>query len=192
MREQKKAPHLARSGELDLREVLTIVEEHFAPDGGSSGLSTCRAAVAAVVGNPLADRYEEDLGELVKLGEELGRYLAERALRLVDRARVVGIGRAAIVGQDGELEHAAALLGPGFSAAVRKAIGNWRAVAPSTKKLGGPGSIAVLALDYLQDVAGPPLPPLEVRVPGHPRDDEAIVVLALGESPEATRAGSQA
>jgi hypothetical protein len=164
---------------LDLRAVLTVTEEH--PAGGGATQSRYRMAVAAIVVNPLAGRYEEDLGELVKLGEELGRRLSERVLRLTEGAGIGSVGKAAVVGQDGELEHAAALIGSGFDAAVRKAIGGWRATVPSTKKIAGPGAIVEMPLYYLEGVTGPPLAPMEIRVPGHPRDDEAVVVLAVGE-----------
>ncbi len=176
MRKETGAPEPGPAAEPALREVVTVVEE-------LAGEATLRVAVAAVVTNPLAGRYEEDLGELVDVGAELGRYLASRALRLLEGRQPVAVGKAALVGQDGELEHAAALVGPGFGAAVRQTVGASRAGSPSVKRLGGPGAIAEVVFEPLEGASGAPAA-MEVRVPGHPRDDEAVVVLALVQAAE--------
>ena len=178
MRGETGATRDARAGALGLRVLVTVAEEHLAGEPSSAAGSVRQVAVAAVVANPLAGRYEEDL--------------AERLLKLADRSRVVAIGRAALAGQDGELEHAAALVGPGFAASLRADLGPWRATTPSTKKLGAPGAIAAVTLDYLQGASGPALPPVEVRVAGRPRDDEALIVLAAVESAEPRPGNAQA
>ena len=171
----------ARVG-LRLREILTVTEERPAADQEASSLGGLRVAVAAVVPNPLAGRDEEDLAQLVDLGEQLGSFLAERVLYLVDEAAIEAVGQAAIVGRDGELEHAAALIGPGFAAAVRSAVVDWRPTTPSVKKLGGPGTALAVPLSPRRGLAVPDPAVVEVRVPGHPTDDEAVVVLAVAAS----------
>lgn len=175
---------------LPLRLLVTIAEEPIVEGGASPGTGR-RLALAAVVANPLAASDEDNLVELVELGEELGRYLAERILRATEGEPIAAVGKAVIVGQDGELEHAAAIVGAGFDAAVRKVIGGWRLDRPSPKKLGGPGAPAVVTLFPVADASSGASAssrertqePMEVRVPGRPRDDELVVVLAAEVTP---------
>ena len=84
-----------------------------------------RAVAMAVIRNPCAGRYVEDLTELVEMGERLGALLAERAIAGIGipPEQLQSFGKAAIVGEAGELEHAAALLHPAFGAPVRAALG---------------------------------------------------------------------
>src|SRR5436309_2855392 len=97
-----------------------------------------RVAAAAVIANPYAGQYVEDLGLLIGFGEELGDILTRRAVALLGDA-AESFGKAAIVGLAGELEHAAAILHPKFGAPMRAALGGGAAIIPSTKKMGGPG-----------------------------------------------------
>ena len=184
-------------GAVDVRQVITITEEEHTPSALAAGY---RVAVAAVVGNPLAGQYEEDLSELVDLGERVAKLLIGRLVRLVELDQVVWIGKGAIVGTKGELEHAAALIGPGFAATLRETFGGWRVDRPSTKRIGPRGSIVEVAPDARDldgQVVGAAPAPFEVRVAGHPREDEAVVVLVAierpaGELSEATHSAGQA
>src|ERR1700748_597076 len=108
-----------------IRKIVTAVEETHIEMGKSIVPPTRRAAAVAVIENPFAGRYVEDLAELIEIGEELGRLLAERAVAALgirgDRAE--SSGKAAAVGDDGELEHAAAILPPKLGAPVRQVLG---------------------------------------------------------------------
>src|ERR1700757_3940297 len=124
-----------------IRKLVTFVEETRTELDQAVDPPTRRAAAAAVVENPFASRYVEDLTELAEIGEELGALLAERALAALGIAgpTAESYGKAAAVGENGELEHAAALLHPKLGTPVRKVLGKGAALIPSSKKRGGPG-----------------------------------------------------
>ena len=103
-----------------------IVQREETPRDGAA--STVKVVAAAVIANPLAGTFNEDLSALEAIGAEVAGLLVGEAVRaLGDRAgEVSAYGKAAIVGLDGELEHAAALIHPRFGAPVRAAIGGGR------------------------------------------------------------------
>jgi hypothetical protein len=169
-----------RVTELDIRRFYMISEETLIEGGRSLELPLRRVAVAAVIVNPLAGAYGEDLEPLIDFGETLGRELTRRALMLLGGVPAESFGKAAIVGMDGELEHAAALLHPKFGAPMREAIGGGKALIPSAKKMGGPGTAIDVPLHYKDAMmVRSHFDAFEVRVPAAPRDDEIVVVAAL-------------
>jgi hypothetical protein len=138
-----------------------------------------RAVAAAVIANPYAGRWAEDLTALIEIGAELGALLTERAHAAL-AAPVQGFGKAAIVGEDGELEHAAAIMHPKFGAPVRAAIGGGLALIPSAKKRGGMGCAIDIPLGH-KDAAyvRSHFDAIECRITDAPRRDEICVALAL-------------
>jgi hypothetical protein len=124
-----------------IRKIVIFVEETRTEMGRAVNPHTRRAAAAAVIENPFADRYVEDLTELMEIGEELGALLTERAVAAlgIPGPSAESYGKAAAVGENGELEHAAAILHPKLGTPVRKALGKGAALIPSSKKCGGPG-----------------------------------------------------
>src|SRR5262245_21408532 len=108
-----------------IRKIATFVEETCTEMGRPVQPPTRRAAAVAVVENPCAGRYVEDLTELMDIGEELGDLLAQRAVAAlgVPANTVEGYGKAAAVGENGELEHAAAILHPKLGMPVRRVLG---------------------------------------------------------------------
>ncbi len=165
-----------------IRKIVVVVDETLTEMGRSVDPPIRRAAALAVIANPFAGRYVEDLSALVALGEELGGLLVERALAalgIVGRA-VESYGKAALVGEDGELEHAAALLHPKMGAPVRKALGGGAALIPSSKKRGGPGAVLDIPLGH-KDAAfvRSHFDGMEVRINDAPRAGEIAVAVAL-------------
>src|SRR6185369_14498929 len=108
-----------------IRKIVTIVEETQAEGERSIDPPTRRAAAVAVIANPFAGRYVEDLAQLIDIGEELGQLLGERAVKAlgIDPTKAESYGKAAAVGENGELEHAAAILHPKLGAPLRKVLG---------------------------------------------------------------------
>ncbi|MEI6159641.1 MAG: amino acid synthesis family protein, partial [Roseococcus sp.] len=125
-----------------IRKILTSVEETRLEMGREVSPPIRRAIAAMVLKNPFAGRYVEDLSELIEASVPLGAELAARAIAAlgIPGDQVQSFGKAAIVGEDGELEHAAALLHPKMGAPVRSALGKGPALIPSAKKRGGPGT----------------------------------------------------
>src|SRR3954447_724801 len=166
--------------DLEIRRIYAVSDEVIREGDRVVGRPVQRVAVAAVIANPFAGRYVEDLELLIGFGEELGDLLTRRALDLFQGRAGESFGKAAIVGLGGELEHAAALLHPRFGAPMRAALGGGAAIIPSAKKMGGPGDAIDVPLHY-KDAAfvRSHFDAIEVRVPAAPRYDEIVVIAAL-------------
>lgn len=168
---------------LDVRKVVVQLEETRREAGRQVEPPTRKVVAAAVVANPYAGRYVDDLAPLYELGAEVAELLAARAMAAlgVEPDAVGAYGKGAVVGTDGELEHAAAILHPRFGAPVRAAVDHGDAIIPSTKKVGGPGSTLVLPLTNKDDIwSFDEMDAAELTVPDAPRPDEILVCLALG------------
>jgi len=158
-----------------------IVQREETPRDGAA--STVKVVAAVVIANPLAGTFNEDLSALEAIGAEVAGLLVGEAVRaLGNRAgEVSAYGKAAIVGLDGELEHAAALIHPRFGAPVRAAIGGGKAIIPSTKKVDAAGAAITMPLTNKDDMwSFDEMDAAEIVVPGAPRGDEILVCLALG------------
>lgn len=168
-----------------IRKILTFVEETRTEMGRDVNPPTKRAAAAAVIENPFAGKYVEDLTELMDIGEELGGLLTERAVAALGilGTSVESYGKAAAVGENGELEHAAALLHPKLGAPVRKALGKGAALIPSSKKRGGIGVPLDIPLGH-KDAAfvRSHFDGMEIRVADAPRANEIVVAIAVSDS----------
>ena len=166
---------------MEIRKVVVEVEETHAVGGQRLERPTRKAVVSAVIANPFAGRWTEDLTELVDLGAEIGALLAQRAMAaLGDDAAVTAYGKGAIVGLDGELEHAAAILHPKFGAPVRAAVGGGPSIIPSTKLLAGPGTLLPMPLVNSDDIwSFDEMDAATIAIPDAPRADEIVVSLAL-------------
>ena len=174
---------------MDIRKVVVQVEETWSSAGRPVTPPTRKVVVAAVLRNPLAGRYAEDLSELEELGAEVSALLARDAVAALGHAvPVSAYGKGAIVGLDGDLEHAAAILHPRFGAPIRAAIGGGAAIIPSTKKVAGPGAALTMPVTNKDDIwSFDEMDAAEISVPDAPRPDEVVVcvVLAAGGRPHA-------
>jgi hypothetical protein len=168
-----------------IRKLITFVEETRTEMGRAVEPATRRAAAAAVIENPFAGRYVEDLTELMEIGEELGALLTERAVAALGIAgsAAESYGKAAAVGENGELEHAAAVLHPKLGTPVRKVLGKGAALIPSSKKRGGLGVALDIPLGH-KDAAfvRSHFDGMEIRVNDAPRANEILVAVAVTDS----------
>ena len=140
------------------------------------------AAASAVVRNPYAGRYEPDLLPFMAELRGLGRELAEEAATVLGRERVQAYGKAAIVGVNGELEHAAALIHPKMGKPIRAAIGGGEAIIPSTSKVAAAGTAIDVPLGHKDNVwSFDEIDTMTVSVADAPRPDEILVVIALAD-----------
>lgn len=165
-----------------IRKLFTSVEEARLEMGREVTPPIRRAIAAMVLKNPFAGRYVEDLSELIEASVPLGAELAARAIAAlgIPGEAVHSFGKAAIVGEDGELEHAAALLHPRMGAPVRSALGKGPALIPSAKKRGGPGTPIDIPLGH-KDAAfvRSHFDAIEARITDAPMRDEILLCLAL-------------
>lgn len=170
---------------MEIRKLVTLVEETRTEAGRAVEPPARRAAVAAVIRNPFAGRYVEDLTELVQAGEELGALLGRKAVEAlgIRPEQAESYGKGAIVGAGGELEHAAAILHPKLGAPFREAVGGGKAIIPSSKKMGVPGTELDVPVHY-KDAAfvRTHFDAMPVRVQDAPRDDEIVVALVVTAS----------
>ena len=168
-----------------IRRLVTVVDETHKEMGREIDPPTRRAAAVAVIENPFAGAYQEDLEALMAVGEELGGMLGERAVAAlgIKPHEAESYGKAAIVGENGELEHAAAILHPRLGKPLRAAVEKGAALVPSAKKMGGPGTPLDVPLGH-KDAAyvRSHFDALEVRVADAPRADEILVAVAVTDS----------
>lgn len=172
-------------GTAGIRRIVTVMEETFSEGGKVLNTPTRRAASVAIIENPFSGRYVEDLAPLMAIGRTLGRILPERAVAAlgVSPEKVESFGKAALVGEDGELEHAAALLHPELGAPFRDVLGGGAALIPSSKKRGAPGAPFDIPLGH-KDAARvrTHFDGMEVRVADAPRANEIAVAIAVTHS----------
>lgn len=180
---------------MEVRRMITTDETVLVDNHHAVQSPARKIAAVAVVTNPFAGRFEPQLEELVEIGGRLGTMLAQRCVDLVDPATIESFGKACIVGEAGELEHAAALIHPTFGQTARAVIGGGAAIIPSTKKVGGPDSSIDLPLVHRDHAAvASHFDSIEIRVPGSPRADEVVVAfgIATGGRPHPRIAGLKA
>jgi len=146
---------------------------------------TRRALAMAVIHNPCAGRYVENLDELIAIGEELGGLLGQRCVQALGIApeQAHSYGKAAIVGEAGELEHAAAILHPKLGAPLRAAVSKGAALVPSAKKQGGMGTAVDVPLGH-KDAAfvRSHFDAMEARIADAPRGQEIVVAVVVTDS----------
>lgn len=169
----------------NIRKIVVQVDEVRSEMGREVSPPTRRAVAIAVIANPYAGRYTEDLTELMDIGEELGGLLGERCVRAlgIQPAQAESYGKAAIVGEAGELEHAAAILHPKLGAPLRKAVEKGAALVPSAKKMGTLGTAIDVPLGH-KDAAyvRSHFDAVEARVGDAPRSNEIVVAVAVTDS----------
>jgi hypothetical protein len=168
-----------------IRRIVTFVEETRTEMGRRLEQPTRRAAAVAVIENPCAGKYIEDLSELMEIGEELGEILTERAVAAlgIPANTVESYGKAAAVGENGEIEHAAAILHPKLGTPVRRLLGKGAALIPSSKKRGGLGVVLDIPLGH-KDAAfvRSHFDGMEVRIADAPRANEIVIAIAVTDS----------
>jgi hypothetical protein len=168
-----------------IRKIVIFLEEVRTEAGRAVDPPTRRAAAVAVIENPAAGAYVEDLSDLIAIGEELGTLLTERAVAAlgIPATSVESYGKAAAVGENGELEHAAAILHPKLGTPVRKVLGKGSALIPSSKKRGGLGVALDIPLGH-KDAAyvRSHFDGMEVRINDAPRANEIMVAVAVTDS----------
>jgi hypothetical protein len=168
-----------------IRKLVVQVDETRIEMGQPVDPPTRRAVAMAVIANPYAGRYSQSLEQLTVIGEELGGLLGARCVEAlgIRPEQAESYGKAAIVGEGGELEHAAALLHPKMGATLRRAVSKGAALVPSAKKIGGLGSAIDVPLGH-KDAAfvRSHFDAIEARVADAPRANEILVAIAVTDS----------
>lgn len=168
-----------------IRKIIVQVDETRMEMGQAVHPPTRRALAMAVIANPFAGQYVENLDELIAIGEELGGLLGAKCVQAlgISPGQAQSYGKAAIVGEAGELEHAAAILHPKLGAPLRLAVEKGAALVPSSKKRGGLGTAIDVPLGH-KDAAfvRSHFDAMEARVADAPRANEIVVAVVVTDS----------
>jgi hypothetical protein len=168
-----------------IRKIIVQTDEVSVEMGRDVRPPVRKALAMAVIENPCAGRYVENLDELTAIGEELGALLGKRCVQAlgIEPGQAHSYGKAAIVGEAGELEHAAAILHPKLGAPLRAAVEKGAALVPSSKKIGGLGTAIDVPLGH-KDAAyvRSHFDAMEARVADAPRANEIVVAIVVTDS----------
>ncbi len=169
----------------EIRKIAVHIEETHREMNRSISPATRKAVAVAVIQNPFAGRYEEDLEPLMEIGAELGSLLGKRCVEAlgISPEDAESYGKSAMVGEQGELEHAAAILHPRLGAPLRVEVEKGAALVPSSKKMGGPGQVLDVPLGH-KDAAyvRSHFDGIEVSLNDAPRAGEIMVAVAVTDS----------
>lgn len=169
----------------EIRKVVVQIDEIHSQMGRPVDPPTRRAVAMAVIVNPFAGVYAEDLSALSDIGLELGDLLGRRCVEALGIAPEAAhsYGKGVIVGDQGELEHAAAILHPRLGAGLRAAVGGGAALIPSAKKMGGPGTTIDVPLGHKEAArVRSHFDAVEARIGDAPRRGEIVVAIAVTDS----------
>jgi hypothetical protein len=167
-----------------IRKLVTITDEVLVEMGQPVDPPTRRAAAIAVIANPFSGRFAADLSELIEAGAALGEMLTQRAVAALGLApEVESYGKAAIVGEGGEIEHAAAILHPKLGAPMRAVLGGGAALVPSAKKCGAMGAAIDVPLGHRNAAyVRSHFDAMEVSIADAPRPAEILVAVVVTDS----------
>ena len=171
--------------DIQVRKFHSTLDEIFHEGGPRADHPLRRAALLAVIRNPYAGRYEPDIMPMMEALNGLGVEMAQRLVVLLggDPKRVEGYGKGAIVGAAGELEHGALWHAPG-GYAMRRALGEAKAIVPSAKKVGGPGARLDVPVTHINaSYVRSHFDAMEVGLADAPRADELLLALVMTTGP---------
>lgn len=165
---------------INIRRSFVILEERNEEAGRPASRPLRRAAAVAVVENPFAGRYVEDLKPMIDGSVQLGEKIAQIALAAFGQHEVQSYGKGGIVGLNGEQEHANALLTTAFADPIRHAIGGGDAWISSFTKKGGPGTTIDIPMNHKDDVyVRSHYDGMSIVVPDAPMPDEIAVIFCI-------------
>ncbi len=181
--------------DVKVRKFFVTVEDIFHEGGPVAATAYRRGAILAVIDNPFAGAYHENIQPFMDDLKPLGLALARKLLAALGCAAtaIEGYGKGAIVGEAGEAEHAALWHQPG-GYAMRDVLGGAKAIVPSTKKVGGPGTRLDVPVTHINaSYVRSHFDAIEVGVADAPRANELVVVLVMTTGPRVhARAGGLA
>lgn len=181
--------------EVKVRKFLVSVEEIYHEGGPAAAVPPRRGAVLAVIENPYAGSYHAEIQPFMEDLKPLGLEMARKLLAALggDTAAIEAYGKGAIVGEAGELEHAALWHAPG-GYSMREVLGGAKAIVPSTKKVGGPGARLDVPVTHVNaSYVRSHFDAIEVGIPDAPRAHELVLALVMTTGPRVhARAGGLA
>lgn len=167
--------------EVKIRKYLVSVEDIFHEGGPIAVQPMRRGAILAVIENPFAGAYHEEIAPFMEELKPLGLKMARRLVTALggNASLIEGFGKGAIVGAAGEVEHGALWHVPG-GYSMREILGDAKAIVPSTKKVGGPGSRLDVPVTHINaSYVRSHFDAIEVGIPDAPRSNEVVLALVM-------------
>ena len=171
--------------DLKIRKLVTGIEDIFHEGGPVAAIPRKRGWRLAVISNPYAGRYVEDIQPFMDVLKPLGLDMARQLIAAlgVPVSAIDGYGKGAIVGGAGELEHGALWHAPG-GYSMREHLGDSLAIVPSTKKVGGPGTrLDVPVTHKTASYVRSHFDSVEIGIDDSPRADELLLALVMTVGP---------
>jgi hypothetical protein len=166
---------------LEIRKIITTREVVFSELGVAAAKPIIRAVGMAVIHNPFAEKYAEDLRPLFEAGAELGERLMPELVKMLD-GPAVSYGKGAIVGVQGEMEHGGACVHPMLGKPMRAAIGGGKAVISSNVKVAAPGAILDIPIGHKDESwSFAHFDTVTVSVADSPRPYEILVAMVIAD-----------
>lgn len=166
---------------LNIRKSIMLREVLTSDMGKNAVRPVVRAVALAVIGNPYAGRYVDDLTELFEAGRTLGEKFTADLVRMLPGSPT-SYGKGAIVGLGGEFEHGGACIHPMLGKPMRAAVGGGKAVIPANVKVAAPGASLDVPLTHKDDSwAFDYFDTMTVFMPDAPKPDEIVVVMAVAD-----------
>jgi hypothetical protein len=166
---------------MEVRKTMLIKETIEADGFGKPCDPITRVAALAVIQNPLAGHFVEDLSSLFDIGGELGERLMGDAVKMRSGSPV-SYGKAAIVGLAGDMEHGGAMIHPKLGRPMRSAVGGGKALIPSNAKVAGAGVSIDLPLGHKDEAwSFDHFDTMTVMVADAPRPDEIVLCMAVSD-----------
>ncbi len=168
-----------------VRKIVTQIDETFHEGGPAAVRPPKRGVILAVIANPFAGRYVDDIAGFMDDLKPFGLDMAGRLLAALgnDPTLIEGYGKGAIIGESGELEHAALWHVPG-GYAMRDLLGGTKAIVPSAKKVGGLGARLDVPITHVNaSYVRSHFDAIEVGVSDAPRASEIVLALAMTTGP---------
>jgi len=166
--------------EVALRKLAVSREEVFHEGGPVASSPQVRGSVIAVIANPFAGRYVEDIAGYMDDLKPLGLRMAKRLVETMGGVdAIAGYGKGAIVGSAGEVEHGALWHVPG-GYAMRELLNDAKAIVPSTKKVGAVGARLDIPVTHINaSYVRSHFDAIEVGINDAPKSDEMLLALVM-------------
>jgi hypothetical protein len=166
---------------LDIRKIVTTREVVFSELGHAPARPIVRAVGMAVIHNPCAGKYSEDLRELWEAGAALGERLMPELVRMLD-GPAVSYGKGAIVGVQGEMEHGGACCHPMLGKPMRAAVGGGQALISSNVKVAPPGASLDIPIGHKDEAwSFAHFDTITVTIADSPRPHEILVAMVVAD-----------
>jgi len=171
--------------EVKVRKFQTSIEEIWHEGGPPAERPLRRACALVVIANPFSGAFHADILSFMEILKPLGLDLARRLVDALggDAKVVEGYGKGAIVGEAGEIEHGALWHAPG-GYGMREVLGGAKAIVPSAKKVGGPGTRLDVPVTHINaSYVRSHFDSVEVGIADAPRSGELLLALVMTTGP---------